>query len=72
MVQAFKRIGSKAIKQEEVGDIIKMNDLDGNGVLSFDEFKMLFATDEERQKERSRRLYAKLENPTHSTIVAFD
>lgn len=58
--RAFKRIGARNISESEIKDIIAINDLDGNGVLSFDEFKMLFASEEEKDKEISKHKYKKL------------
>lgn len=47
--EAFARLGRNNISDGEIKDIITEHDIEENGMISFTEFKLIFAGDEERE-----------------------
>lgn len=49
LAKAYKLIG---IRETSIEDVMKMNDLDNDGGICYQEFKLIFAGDEQREEYR--------------------
>lgn len=49
---AFRRLGRTKLSDADIADIIKEHDIEENNQISFTEFKLIFAGEDERKKAK--------------------